>query len=97
MSTPVPSSSVAIAEFIRRHSRSGSVDAGDDPSRDEALVRNRILRRQYGPLPSYAMFRACDIERNDELFRLEWWKEFGVDVDGDATVGLERLCRFLED
>ena len=84
----------AIDEFVRRHSR--CLGHSNDNARDEAFVRNRILVAQHGRIPSFALYRPCDIDRDDEYSRLEWWSSFGVDVRGDtAALGLERLHRFL--
>jgi hypothetical protein len=40
---------------------------------DEAEARNAILSCCHGRIPSYALWRGCDVERESLLARIEWW------------------------
>ena len=85
---------IAIDEFVKCHRLGDSVP---DMSQNEAYVRNRLLLLQYGRLPTYAHFRAIDLDRESESCRIAWWREtFGVDPTNPAPV-FECLSNFMCD
>ena len=43
---------------------------------DEANDRNTVIIGQYNKIPSYALWRGYDIERESQEERIDWWKNY---------------------
>ena len=43
---------------------------------DEANDRNAVLSGQYNKIPSYALWRDYDIEKETKEERIVWWKNY---------------------
>ena len=81
----------AIDAFVVRN----STEDGCDMPQNEASLRNRLLCLQFGRLPDYALFRAIDLDREDDACRIAWWYQaFGVDPSDPAPT-FRCLGKFL--
>lgn len=58
---------------------------------DEADARNAVLVACHGRIPSYALWRGCDVERETNEARAAWWNDFdGVAVENSNAAHIVR-------
>ena len=64
---------------------------------DEATDRNSILIGKYNKIPSYALWRDIDIERQKLDERIKWWSNYSESKNKLAKSTAEYWLKLLKE